>query len=247
MYVAPAAGPGGYKDSYIPGPTWTGFYLGLNGGWAGSESASSVKTTVNDNDDGGSILGSATGTYKIDGGFFGGQIGYNLQSGPFVYGIEGDIEDSSIHGSSGASTFPGDAGAVAAVQDKLDWFGSVRGRIGYSFGPALLYGTGGVAFGGVKETISLAVSDEGTSQFSSAKSQTLTGYTVGAGVEYMFYPSVSLKVEYQFMDLGTAHGGFAANGPDGVPATVATTAEYSVNTIRAGINYHIGSVYEPLK
>lgn len=120
---------GGLKDGpppvFVAAPTWTGFYIGVNGGYGG---------TAND------------GPLSPSGGFGGGQIGYNWQGlfgySPWVLGIEADFQGSGISDSIG---YAGDY-----LQTSLNWFGTVRGRVGYSFGPALLYATGGFAYGEVE-------------------------------------------------------------------------------------------------
>ena len=121
---------GGLKDgppppAYVPVETWTGFYGGFNAGYGG---------TAND------------GPLSPSGGFGGGQIGYNWQGlfgfSPWVIGIEADIQGAGISDSAGYGP--------AYLENSLNWFGTVRGRVGYSFGPALLYATGGFAYGEVE-------------------------------------------------------------------------------------------------
>ena len=118
---------GGYKDgpAYVPVNTWTGFYIGANGGYGWNANHHS--------DD---LLDPA-------GGFGGGQIGYNWQGGfgfgpHLVLGIEADIQGADISDS------------VAGVKSQVNWFGTVRGRIGYAFDRTLIYGTGGFAYGEVE-------------------------------------------------------------------------------------------------
>ena len=112
-------------------------------------------------------------------GFAGGvQAGYNWQSGPWVFGVEGDIEATAAN-----DTF-------APWKFSNPWFGTVRGRAGYLFNTILLYGTAGLAFG------------ELTGQtFGLSESRTNAGWTAGVGAEFLFAPSWSAKLEYLYVDL----------------------------------------------
>lgn len=146
MYGSPYAG---YKDGpAFTSVNWSGLYAGLNGGygWAGAGSG-------------------------VDGAFGGGQIGYNIQQGSIVFGVETDFEGAGMSGGGSGS---------------LDYFGTVRARVGYAFERALVYGTGGFGY-------------DGCSDCSSG-----LGWVAGGGVEYKFTPSWSLKTEYQYMDTGKA-------------------------------------------
>jgi outer membrane immunogenic protein len=193
-------GPGGYKDgpAYAAVDIWSGFYGGVNVGY-------------------GSVANN--GDLSPSGGFGGGQIGYNWQGvlglgSQWVLGVEADIQGSGIEDS------------AFGVNSSLNWFGTVRGRIGYAFGPTLIYGTGGFAFGEV-ENIGVT--------------ETQTGYVVGAGVEYKFNPAWSIKGEYQFISLDASD--LAGAGPLGL--TGGDRSE--VDTFRVGVNYHFGQGFLPLK
>jgi outer membrane immunogenic protein len=116
-------------------------------------------------------------------GFVGGaQAGYNWQGyGPWVFGIEGDIEVTGAD-----DTF-------APWKFSNPWFGTVRGRAGYAFNNILFYGTGGLAFGELRgETFGLS------------ESQTTAGWTLGAGTEFGLAPNWSAKIEYLYVDLSSS-------------------------------------------
>lgn len=115
-------------------------------------------------------------------GFVGGvQAGYNFQNGPWVYGLEGDIQVTGAD-----DTF-------APWKFSNPWFGTVRGRIGYAFSNILFYGTGGLAFGELRgET------------FGFSESHTTAGWAAGAGVEFGLAANWSAKVEYLYFDLSTS-------------------------------------------
>lgn len=164
--------------------SWAGPYLGGNLGYG---------------------WGSTTNNPTQPSSIFGGvQAGYNFQSGPLVYGIEGDIQASAAD-----DTF-------APYKFSNPWFGTVRGRIGYAVNNILFYGTGGLAFGGVRaETFGLS------------ESHTTVGWTAGVGVEYAFAPNWSAKAEYLYVDLSSSR--FSLTGvPNG----------YEFGLVRLGVNYH---------
>jgi outer membrane immunogenic protein len=116
-------------------------------------------------------------------GFAGGvQAGYNWQTGPWVFGIEGDIQATGAD-----DTF-------APWKFSNPWFGTVRGRAGYAFSNILFFGTGGLAFGELRgETFGLS------------ESHTNAGWTLGAGAEFGFAPNWSAKVEYLYVDLSNSN------------------------------------------
>jgi outer membrane immunogenic protein len=211
---AGAADFGGYKGApppYVVVPLWNGFYAGVNGG--GGESANN-------------------GFLSPSGGFGGGQIGYNWQGiwyPNLVLGIEADIQGSGI---SDSGTF-----GNINVENSLNWFGTVRGRVGYAVGPTLFYFTGGFAFGEVesKERF-LGGGNAFGVPFDATETQ--TGYVLGGGVEYKFNPAWSVKGEYQFisLDANDAAGPLGFTGGD----------RSEVNTFRIGVNYHFGPGYGPL-
>lgn len=122
-------------------------------------------------------------------GFVGGvQAGYNFQNGPWVFGIEGDIQASGAD-----DTF-------APWKFSNPWFGTIRGRAGYALNNILFYGTAGLAFGELR----------GQTFFGITESHTTAGWTVGAGAELGLTQNWSAKVEYLYYDLSTSQ--FAITG-----------------------------------
>ncbi|MGA7323475.1 MAG: outer membrane beta-barrel protein [Rhodomicrobium sp.] len=284
---APVAAP----PILVPLPSWAGFYVGVNGGYGGNNSSrwtedvfpSSFTTTTTPY----ALIGGKT---TIDGGFGGGQLGYNFQWGSWVAGFETDIQGSSIKGSGEATIFnpttsatfgfPGVCGAVPANATSLtgvcsarndinvDYFGTVRARIGYAWGGVLLYGTGGFAYGGVKSGFSYTDNNTFrpmgaplTPQFARfTNSNTQTGWVAGAGIEYKIAPNWSLKGEYQFIDLGSAttrpsetfFGSSSVNPCATNTASISCRtarghlSDVSFNTVRVGVNYYFNTPYEPL-
>jgi outer membrane immunogenic protein len=184
----------------VPTANWGGFYLGLNGGylWGTSD-----------------WTGGA-GTFKVhpQGFIGGGTIGYNFQADAFVLGIEGDIDYVDAKDTASAAI-------CAGCTFKDTWLATVRGRIGYSFGPWLPFLTGGGAWGNAEvNTGGGTVSD------------TRGGWTAGGGIEYAFLGPWSAKLEYLYVDLGTATCTAAACG---LPADA--KIDFTANVLRAGLNY----------
>jgi outer membrane immunogenic protein len=192
--------PGPYvTPAYSPAFNWTGFYAGINGGYAFG------KTNWTD------TTGATTGDFNVTGALAGGTLGYNIQTGSWVWGFEADGAYSSLKGTD----------AAACCETKNDWLATARGRFGFAFGQWLPYVTAGAAFGDVKMT---AVG------FGSATA-TRFGWTAGGGLEYAFMGAWSAKVEYLYADLGKASCGAAACGLD-------TDVTFKTSIVRAGVNYH---------
>ncbi|WP_424628047.1 outer membrane protein [Bradyrhizobium sp. SYSU BS000235] len=148
----------------------------------------------------GDITHNATKPAGVLGGI---QAGYNWQSGALVFGIEGDLQ---INGAE--DTF-------APWKFSNPWFGTARGRVGYAFNNVLLYGTGGLAFGGLKGE-----------SFLLSESHTGLGWTLGVGAEIALNQRWSAKIEYLYVDLSDRN--FSITGmPNG----------YEFNTLRVGVNY----------
>jgi len=257
-----------------PPPMWTGFYVGLNAGgtWANSNSVNLASGgLVFDPAPGLVAIGPATaaaigssGTLHgfNNGGFIGGgQVGYNWQFyNNFVVGVEADIQGIASGNSnrSFATSVPVTAGnfvpgfaanQVVSASRSLDYLGTVRGRLGWLFTPTLLiYGTGGLAYGGVSlnsSTFGAAIPSPipftgwaGSSAFS----DTRVGWTAGGGVEWMFMPNWSAKAEYLYYDLGTVTTSSmsVSSSPAGAAFgnIVQASSRFNGNIVRAGVNYH---------
>jgi outer membrane immunogenic protein len=122
----------------------------------------------------------------------------------------------------------------------FDYFSTIRGRAGYAFDNFLLYGTGGFAFGAVHNRVFVnGVAD-------AHKDATETGFAAGGGVEYAITPQISVKAEYQYIDLGSYKLSALVLGAPGVTMTT-NTLENNLNTVRLGLNYRLARAYEPLK
>ena len=187
----------------------------------------------------------------------------------FVAGVEADIQASSLRGEGSVATlsphpaFSPDPNArfltTVTNSRSLNYLGTLRGRIGVTFTPSLLaYATGGLAYGGVRSTTNIVQVGLASGPFgpptttpevgTGSVSKTRTGYTLGAGLDWMFLPNWSAKLEYLYYDLGRvtySNGVLALNvGPtnfagSGIASiTSSSTTRFSGHVVRAGINYH---------
>ena len=143
--------------------SWAGPYIGGNIGW-----------------DWGSVDNNPT---KPSGFVGGAQAGYNWQTGPWVFGIEGDLQ-----GTGASDTF-------APWKFSNPWFGTVRGRAGYALNNILFYGTAGLAFGELS----------GQTFGGLTETHTNAGWTVGLGAEFGLAQNWSAKVEYLYVDLNDSN------------------------------------------
>lgn len=155
-----------------------------------------------------------------------------------VLGVEADIEGADIDAKATWVPF----GNVTAISEsRLDWFGTLRGRLGYAFDSALVYATAGFAYGHVEN------SQADSRPIIFAVDRTATGYTVGGGVEYKLARAWSVKAEYQFIDLGK-NDPFSPSPGQGLFTNFKTKLEDDAyHTVRVGLSYHFGSGYLPLK
>jgi outer membrane immunogenic protein len=189
--------------------SWTGFYGGVNLGWGFGESTGDYVTSQ------GFALQLTQGTIprtlglKPDGVIGGGQFGYNWQNGAFVFGIEADIQASNVADRVRFTLLPpvGFLRSISTGEERLQWFGTVRGRLGVApIDRALVYVTGGLAYGGVNSRaevclpLSTGVCD---GQFIGALTRTQVGWTLGGGAEYAWTDRWSMKLEYLYLDLGS--------------------------------------------
>jgi outer membrane immunogenic protein len=255
-----------------PPPMWTGFYIGVNAGGTWSNSNSVDVVTPTGIIGAASALGVAHALASFAGmngvlgtnnsGFIGGgQIGYNYQfANSWVAGIEADIQGvaGSQHSASllNVTTGPGfPANPVTTnitASRSLDYLGTVRGRLGYLVTPTfLIFGDGGLAYGGVNSSVGIFGAEtppagpNNGQWFTAGKiSNTEVGWTAGGGVEWMFLPNWSAKVEYLYYDLGrvTFSDGVASQiFPPATPYWTAfphSSEHFNGNVVRAGINYH---------
>jgi outer membrane immunogenic protein len=195
--------------------TWTGFYIGASAGII------SQNTTATDTS---GAFFTAGDTYGVPGnsGLIGINIGYNYQFAPnWVIGIEADFAWSGLSNTGSVAD-----GGFPSASSKLNSLGTVRGRIGYAFDRALLYATGGFAYGHVQN----ALNDVFDPAFGGSTSSTQTGWTAGGGLEYAFTNNWTARVEALYVDLGTSTSGVNNSG-----CTFGFKNRYTLG--RLGLNY----------
>jgi opacity protein-like surface antigen len=220
--------PGGYKDGPVYANTWTGFYLGghLGAAW-GRDKVTDL--------DGFDVQGEVTKNNTGASGVYGLQSGYNWQHGNIVFGVEVDLGAMDLNHQQSNR----DIGFTDTASLNSGIYGDVTGRLGYAFGPTLIYAKGGFAFFDGKAN---ANGFQGTMKDTS----TFTGWTLGGGFEYALTPSWSLKAEYQHFDFGSEN----STTPFGVNDDCNTcrfSHDLTVDTVKLGMNYHFGHGFEPLK
>ena len=262
--------------------SWTGFYFGANAGYGWGQADTDLNasltqrtrvfrafglpaqtlvsdvTTVDP-----AFLGS--GTADVDGWLGGGQIGYNVQSQRWVFGIEADFQWTGQDGGTSVCSTPtcGAGSAFATANYELEWFGTLRGRAGYLIDPKfLIYATGGLAYGRVNADYTAGTVAGPSASFSD--DSTRAGWVLGGGAEWSIGRNLSLKAEYLYMDLGDVGGAsgststtvVAPNVPQqGFTTVVDTTANAALSTrftdqiFRIGLNYKFDDRrdYRPLK
>jgi outer membrane immunogenic protein len=234
-----------------PAVSWSGFYLGGNVGY-GWDSGSTTGISAAATDPAlapalAAMVGAgaypATLSPSAQGVIGGGQIGYNWQlPSPWLIGLEADLQGSGIKGSDSQTRSPAFFDTTSTgVTKSIDWFGTVRGRVGFMATPQwLLYGTGGLAYGQTKSSFTTTDLTRGcvpnaTLCANGASSSLRTGWTAGAGAEAMLAPNWSVKVEYLYVDLGRRSIAIPAST---LPVVFSTSAAFREQIVRVGLNYH---------
>ncbi|WP_192859575.1 outer membrane protein [Bradyrhizobium sp. DOA9] len=255
-------------------PTWTGFYVGgqIGGAWANRD----VTYAANDGAAAAVVSGGfvfagtqpiSPNSFNMSGVVGGIDAGYNwqIQRG-WLLGIEADLNGSGLKGSGSSTSFiqqlPGlTFTQTVAEQQKVEWYGTLRGRIGWlPRADVLLFATGGLAYGKVTSSgdystngpfaapfgaavggVSLQCTTNSTC-FAGSSSSIRTGWTAGAGGEWMFSRNWTAKLEYQYVNLGGDGLRLTANA---VVSAADTPASFNANSarvdfhvVRAGVNFH---------
>jgi outer membrane immunogenic protein len=198
----------------VPVFTWTGFYVGVNAGYGWQDNNNGSVFVPAGTFDAPFAGAAGTVTFGDDSGdgFVGGaQIGYNYQIGSFVVGLETDLQWADLGADRGVATFPGsfpDTFVAAGTAGGIDWFGTVRARVGVAFDRALIYATGGFAYGGGD------TNDEFNGIFDS-DDDVRTGWALGAGMEYAFTDNLTVGIEGLWVNLsGDNNGSFIGTVED---------------------------------
>ena len=216
---------------------WTGFYLGANAGISWNNSG--VDNNFDVDGDGINDLNN-----KIEGDqtafTAGGIVGYNYQIDQIVLGVEADFNYLGFSDSNSRSVDVIGLDGIDTITGKssfeADWFGTIRGRLGYAIDNVLIYGTGGLAYGHMsadgKVTASLAGDTVGT--WKGSTDSTNWGWTVGGGMEYGI-DNWSLGLEYLYVDLGSGEWNGNNDLFDG--SRLKGNADYAFSTARATVKY----------
>jgi len=228
----PAPAPA-YIPPVVPIYNWSGIYIGVNVGAAFVSQGAPNNTVAT-----GPLAGTPSGAVSTSstGIAAGGQVGINFQNGPWVFGVEGDADYLS-----NKSTTFGRFAATGATNSHvftLDVLSTVRGRVGYAFDRALIYGTGGFAMGDYSTTRTQLT---GTAPFGTATPGTAEsfsalrfGWTAGGGLEYALGDNWTVRAEYLFVDLQSLTYTFPLAN-----IRQATQDEF-VHVVRAGLNFKFG-------
>jgi outer membrane immunogenic protein len=230
--------------------SWAGFYIGGNAGYDWTKSTDTI--TAGGGAAPGLInFGSVATSLPLDpSGFIGGgQIGYNWQpSAMWVAGFEADLQWANLN-STVSLPGPNDRSRIMTASEKLDWLGTVRGRVGVTPSErALIYVTGGLAYGHANLStaltrVSLAtgantcvVPGGGANNCENGSvTDTKVGWTIGGGLEWAMIGNWSLKAEYLYYDLGNISHGMA--DPNFPTTTFNASADLKGSIARVGLNH----------
>ena len=244
---------GGYKDApIVVAPAWTGFYVGghVGGVWADMQTTDVGLAPLANIGWGSHIAGDKwdnVGTGVLGGG----QVGYNYQTGGFVFGVEADFGGLGLsHNKAPYNSYLSSASLASSYYSSMDsgFYTDVTGRLGYAAGPALFYVKGGWAYydGAVSITDNSGLIGCNNSINCHASSSGLSGWTFGGGIEYKVSPSWSLKGEYRYFDFGSK----TDNWVDGIVGyNWAFKHQLTADAVTVGVNYFLGGCcgYTPLK
>jgi outer membrane immunogenic protein len=236
-----------------PAPSWTGFYIGVNGGYGwshGSATETPFQNFALALPGGGTVVPGASLGQSVNGALFGVHGGYNWQTSAWVWGVEGDFDASGM-GNSSQIVMPdpllGSGGLATdglTVQQQVQWLASARARLGYTWGSSMLYVTGGGAWESLR-TKSMLSTDTSAGVFSqsgtASNTSTRSGYAVGVGYEWMISNNWIARTEY-------LHYGFtgANTFADSVTCTVVAggacggnilSKTNNIDAVRAALSY----------
>lgn len=263
LVVAGASALAADLHASAPAFDWSGFYVGLNAGYgAGSPSVGFAPNDANAYYGSCSLLNFTTcppgASLGLSGGLAGGQIGYNRQLGAnWLVGAEADYDWSGARGTANSNFFLGSVGPSTFVaKQAIESFGTVRARVGViPTAPLLIYATGGMAFGVVRDSATLFstsggpgiggdngggygyICTNGEACFAGGSSGAKIGWTLGAGGELAIASNVTLKAEYLYVDLGrSGFDAVALAGGAPAPSSFSGKFDANLNVFRAGLN-----------
>jgi outer membrane immunogenic protein len=207
-----------YRAPPVMLTNWSGLFIGVEGGGGWGRDSLFFPGPL-----------TATGGFDTSGAVAGGVIGYNWQTpgSSWVFGLEGNFDWADIKGTTICPNPTFNCGT------KIDQIHTATGRIGYAWDKVMVYGKGGYAWSNERAEVVVP----GTGAINDATGWTgRDGYTLGAGLEYMFVPNWSAKIEYDYYHFDGKTR--AANTPAGVFIENITMNSRDVNVVKAGLNYH---------
>jgi outer membrane immunogenic protein len=245
--------------------TWTGFYGGVNVGygWGGPKISSLITSFVEPGPGATGILNAAaSGTSNSPSSALGGfQAGFNVQTGSWVYGLETDLSVTKLRAASPplvASTSAFGGADTASLQTtssaiaSIDWFGTLRARLGFAWDRVLIYGTGGLAYGLVRLTDGAFFSGfagngnspvDGSIAFNAVgapkDSLVKAGWTAGGGIDYAYTNNIVLSVTYMHVDLGTDSEFSKYKRPNNILGGTSTTLVRGWTFNSTGFNFDV--------
>jgi len=236
--IALAAAPASAADMAVKAPppaplpviyNWSGFYLGINGGWGSSRNCWDFVTAA------GAVI--ADGCADRSGGLVGGQLGYRWQTGGWVFGLEaqGDWADLS---STRVSVFD----PTFSTRVRTDAIGLFTGQIGYAWNAALLYVKGGAAVTHNRFDVFNNVTGVGLA----SAGHTRWGGTAGIGWEYGFAPNWSFGIEYDHLWMGRDNSTFAGFVTPGGITVLGDGIKQDVDMVTLRVNYRFGGYGAPV-
>ncbi len=217
--------------------SWSGIYLGgeIGGTWINQKLTET--TTISP-----PLTGHSSST---EGAFLGGgYVGYNFQRGPWVLGVEGNVDGTALNNTSHCLVQDSGAGNVApgacfpsaySNTTKMPWEAAVRGRLGWVWKESLLYIAGGAAWGNFKSTFTTPSGSDYTPSGSQSFSNTLTGGTIGAGVEYKPIKHWIGRAEYRYATYGSTSDSVTSGG--GFWNSYTNKNALSENMFHVGVSY----------
>lgn len=220
LLFVPACANAADLDNFTPSYDWSGLYGGFNAGYAfGGNDRVGLGVT--------GLGGGPVGDLGLKGWAGGIQAGYNYQMNYFVIGAEADIQGGDINDSDSST------GALGTFDssDDVNYYATLRARMGLAVSNMLIYGTAGFAWGDVDYSLSGVTL--GGDSVDISDSGIYTGYTLGGGAEYAFVDGWSIRAEYLYVNLGAE----TLSAITSLGNTATTTSSPDFHTIRIGANW----------
>jgi outer membrane immunogenic protein len=214
--------------------SWTGFYIGAHVGYGwGETDATTLETNA-------FFPAGHVNTNEFDGFLGGGQIGFNYQTGMWVFGIEAQGSWSAIDGTTiHPAVLLADRHAENLTE--VDWIVTLTGRLGIAAGPVLYYLKGGAAWADFAVRNHSIQTSTGFIGQTTSGSETRFGWTIGGGIEYALGGNWSVKGEYNYLDFGTEQvTRSGTNFLTGLPVTTVNDNDTHLHVVKFGINYRFG-------